>query len=131
MSIYNFIRQIRHQLAYTFGFSFALLGFILAVKLIYVDSYHMAVPFNKFLGLASPYWMLLGYFLPLFFFFNRGKTGIYYMFAGIGFIVALLVSLLDLFNVCDCVRAIEEEGLTVCQWSVILFLGMIVLKKLE
>jgi len=125
--LYRYIRNLRHTLAISLGFGFILVGGTISVMML-MDDYNDKTTYETLFGIPSYYYMLAGFVLAFLFFFKRKKTK-YYLITGLGFIIAIVMSILEFFNTCTCDYIIEGD-ISICHWAVILFGGALILKKL-
>jgi len=128
MILYRYIRNLRHTFALSLGFGLVLAGCGLAVKLL-IKQYDGLANYQSVFGISSPYYMLIGFVLPLLLFFKRGKTT-YYLLSSFGLFIASVLFVMDWFGACKCDYIVEDD-ISICLWSVGLFFGMLIFKKLE
>ncbi len=127
MPLYNYIKGVKYKLALSLGFGLLGVGLVLSIKLILKE--RGGIVYESFLGVSSTYIMLFAFLMALFTFFKLRRKR-YYQYCTLGLIVSTILSILEFLNKCEC-DYLYENDISVCQWSALLFLGMLIFKRLE
>jgi len=128
MSLYTYLRKSRYKFLDYFIIFTCITGFIVGLRLL-VDSDKDVIIIPDVVGIPAHYLMMGAFICPLFFIhlYNPRK---YYIVVSIGFIVSLLFFALQLLSLCDC-PVLVKDSISICTWSLILFLMLIILKKIQ
>ena len=99
---------------------------ILGAGLLVYDEIKTTNVCPKLVGIPACYIIVACFIIPFFTHIAKGKNGIYFLFTGIAFIIALVASIMQFTGLGECPKT--SNGTPMCYYSLLLFTTLIFLK---